>query len=138
MAASGFTQADTEKAPARLSDGELGTESWPLTPFFFLMLRRPPRSTLFPYTTLFRSPLPDASAAVLPAPSSNFQEATGGALATALASAWTSASLRPPSERRTSSMIPFRHSPDWLAPICSVAVELGPAPHAGRLATKTP
>src|SRR5258708_35272525 len=28
-----------------------------LTPlfFFFLMIRRPPRSTLFPYTTLFRS-----------------------------------------------------------------------------------
>ena len=25
------------------------------TYFFFLMLRRPPRSTLFPYTTLFRS-----------------------------------------------------------------------------------
>src|SRR5215204_7004766 len=23
--------------------------------FFFLMIRRPPRSTLFPYTTLFRS-----------------------------------------------------------------------------------
>src|SRR5260370_30150996 len=29
--------------------------------FFFLMIRRPPRSTLFPYTTLFRS------AAALPA-----------------------------------------------------------------------
>src|SRR2546430_9744188 len=29
--------------------------------FFFLMIRRPPRSTLFPYTTLFRSPgLPPA------------------------------------------------------------------------------
>src|SRR5262249_62138976 len=30
----------------------------PLLPFlffFFLMIRRPPRSTLFPYTTLFRS-----------------------------------------------------------------------------------
>src|SRR5947209_17343470 len=27
--------------------------------FFFLMIRRPPRSTLFPYTTLFRSE-PDA------------------------------------------------------------------------------
>src|SRR3712207_7429391 len=27
--------------------------SW--TFFFFLMIRRPPRSTLFPYTTLFRS-----------------------------------------------------------------------------------
>src|SRR3989442_3517934 len=25
--------------------------------FFFLMIRRPPRSTLFPYTTLFRSDL---------------------------------------------------------------------------------
>src|SRR5258708_37915586 len=32
---------------------------WPLESassiFFFLMIRRPPRSTLFPYTTLFRS-----------------------------------------------------------------------------------
>src|SRR3712207_8392665 len=27
----------------------------PLIVFFFLMIRRPPRSTLFPYTTLFRS-----------------------------------------------------------------------------------
>src|SRR3712207_7994177 len=26
--------------------------------FFFLMIRRPPRSTLFPYTTLFRSQAP--------------------------------------------------------------------------------
>src|SRR3712207_8131337 len=29
--------------------------------FFFLMIRRPPRSTLFPYTTLFRSGLVRAS-----------------------------------------------------------------------------
>src|SRR3712207_7575758 len=28
--------------------------------FFFLMIRRPPRSTLFPYTTLFRSPAQEA------------------------------------------------------------------------------
>src|SRR3712207_8645838 len=27
----------------------------PRPSFFFLMIRRPPRSTLFPYTTLFRS-----------------------------------------------------------------------------------
>src|SRR2546427_3061036 len=27
--------------------------------FFFLMIRRPPRSTLFPYTTLFRSHVHD-------------------------------------------------------------------------------
>src|SRR3712207_9066465 len=31
--------------------GEMRTTSL----FFFLMIRRPPRSTLFPYTTLFRS-----------------------------------------------------------------------------------
>src|SRR5271169_7017297 len=30
--------------------------------FFFLMIRRPPRSTLFPYTTLFRSPRSPARA----------------------------------------------------------------------------
>src|ERR1041385_9350844 len=29
-----------------------------VTLFFFLMIRRPPRSTLFPYTTLFRSRAP--------------------------------------------------------------------------------
>src|SRR2546427_12986623 len=31
--------------------------------FFFLMIRRPPRSTLFPYTTLFRSQMRLAQAA---------------------------------------------------------------------------
>src|SRR5260370_32293899 len=36
--------------------------------FFFLMIRRPPRSTLFPYTTLFRSrALPRLPAPALPA-----------------------------------------------------------------------
>src|SRR3712207_8742715 len=29
-----------------------------MTIFFFLLIRRPPRSTLFPYTTLFRSLAP--------------------------------------------------------------------------------
>src|SRR6266540_3387448 len=44
-----------------LSIGRMGKESrhcnyWiNHTSFFFLMIRRPPRSTLFPYTTLFRS-----------------------------------------------------------------------------------
>src|SRR2546426_12619103 len=33
----------------------LYTFSLPPSLFFFLMIRRPPRSTLFPYTTLFRS-----------------------------------------------------------------------------------
>src|SRR5262249_61300017 len=36
--------------------------------FFFLMIRRPPRSTLFPYTTLFRSlpRVPQTEACVTP------------------------------------------------------------------------
>ena len=38
--------------------------------FFFLMIRRPPRSTLFPYTTLFRS-LGDQSAWTIIAPEDN-------------------------------------------------------------------
>src|SRR6266516_923707 len=40
--------------------------------FFFLMIRRPPRSTLFPYTTLFRSvrrpARPAGSPAIRPVP----------------------------------------------------------------------
>src|SRR3990167_7287405 len=34
---------------------ELQSQSNLVCPLFFLMIRRPPRSTLFPYTTLFRS-----------------------------------------------------------------------------------
>src|SRR2546428_8323652 len=33
--------------------------------FFFLMIRRPPRSTLFPYTTLFRSASRDQAGAMV-------------------------------------------------------------------------
>src|SRR2546430_17476317 len=33
--------------------------------FFFLMIRRPPRSTLFPYTTLFRSLMAREGAAIV-------------------------------------------------------------------------
>src|ERR1039457_7381943 len=35
--------------------------------FFFLMIRRPPRSTLFPYTTLFRSMIGAMTSIVMPA-----------------------------------------------------------------------
>src|SRR2546430_15116260 len=36
--------------------------------FFFLMIRRPPRSTLFPYTTLFRSQQDDGETECNPSP----------------------------------------------------------------------
>src|SRR5690606_40701591 len=39
----------------------------PRCPSFLFVLLRPPRSTLFPYTTLFRSPKPARSDAVLAA-----------------------------------------------------------------------
>src|ERR1039457_3853462 len=42
---------------ARLSRGYVSSVRFFLFLFFFLMIRRPPRSTLFPYTTLFRSHL---------------------------------------------------------------------------------
>ena len=44
--------------------------------FFFLMIRRPPRSTLFPYTTLFRSVLTGELQRIGP-----WAERRGGALA---------------------------------------------------------
>src|SRR2546427_6375648 len=51
--------------------------------FFFLMIRRPPRSTLFPYTTLFRSdayvytPDPDALAEEFISRGVSFREPLG-------------------------------------------------------------
>src|SRR3712207_7121825 len=45
--------------------------------FFFLMIRRPPRSTLFPYTTLFRSGHPGYGGLPVPYKRCN---ATGRAL----------------------------------------------------------
>src|SRR6266571_5457106 len=55
-------QASTETwDPKKYTPFERGMESksvystFKSIPFFFLMIRRPPRSTLFPYTTLFRS-----------------------------------------------------------------------------------
>src|SRR2546430_15745795 len=47
---------------------ELGPGGKGVLPFFFLMIRRPPRSTLFPYTTLFRSYLRGASTACCRSP----------------------------------------------------------------------
>src|SRR3990172_2124449 len=47
-----------QAAPASRSEehtSELQSRLHLVCPLFFLMIRRPPRSTLFPYTTLFRS-----------------------------------------------------------------------------------
>src|SRR2546429_4953691 len=47
--------------------------------FFFLMIRRPPRSTLFPYTTLFRSLGGPRAAIVVQLLTETFVLALGGA-----------------------------------------------------------
>src|SRR6266478_7283688 len=52
----------------------LGLQS-SLPSFFFLMIRRPPRSTLFPYTTLFRSRVPTYFFPGFPSPTSTFMDA---------------------------------------------------------------
>src|SRR3712207_7484530 len=46
--------------------------------FFFLMIRRPPRSTLFPYTTLFRSVRALGEALELPYAAVWLAEPSGG------------------------------------------------------------
>src|SRR3712207_7241764 len=51
---------------------------------FFLMIRRPPRSTLFPYTTLFRSVVHDGVAASLAGIPGSPASAEDAATATAL------------------------------------------------------
>src|SRR5258708_35547346 len=85
--------------------------------FFFLMIRRPPRSTLFPYTTLFRSQ-PDHPGRAWqrgPARVSRRQPGGGGGLSTLL----HAGARRPParSEEHTSEL----QSPDHL--VCRLLLE---------------
>src|SRR5258708_27853397 len=83
--------------------------------FFFLMIRRPPRSTLFPYTTLFRSAVYGRLLAE--------QSASKNAIARELAT------LKLRSEEHTSEL----QSPDHL--VCRLLLEKknNPASRRGRL-----
>src|SRR5438552_13616528 len=74
-----------------------------LSIFFFLMIRRPPRSTLFPYTTLFRSS-PSGAARCRRAGSCTARRRAGP-------------SRRPRSEEHTSEL----QSPDHL--VCRLLLE---------------
>src|SRR5437868_12540265 len=72
--------------------------------FFFLMIRRPPRSTLFPYTTLFRSK--EFGPAVLPPAIlvGKKEWRTGNRCHSSLSSRQISARPRPRSEEHTSEL----------------------------------
>src|SRR3989338_6874434 len=52
----GMTTLLTVPGRSEEHTSELQSQFHLLFPLFFLMIRRPPRSTLFPYTPLFRSP----------------------------------------------------------------------------------
>src|SRR5438094_2544311 len=68
--------------------------------FFFLMIRRPPRSTLFPYTTLFRS-----EGAQAPLPRRRRRRASGSRSATIDRKEYVATGrLMPRSEEHTSEL----------------------------------
>src|SRR3712207_9272185 len=73
--------------------------------FFFLMIRRPPRSTLFPYTTLFRSVRQASTPQITnhPRKSSTCSEPPAPPASTAMARP-TSSSANPRSEEHTSEL----------------------------------
>src|SRR3712207_8431074 len=77
--------------------------------FFFLMMRRPPRSTLFPYTTLFRSRVVtrgraahENAAATLHAPERRRPRVAAGKVDDHVNAAFVRATLR--SEEHTSEL----------------------------------
>src|SRR5229473_5798877 len=75
--------------------------------FFFLMIRRPPRSTLFPYTTLFRS---RADAVSAPAVCGIAQTETADHLGHAQRRARAGSRQRPPGGAVRDTMGPRSHS----------------------------
>src|SRR3989475_3654116 len=94
--------------------------------FFFLMIRRPPRSTLFPYTTLFRSswqrPLPPCAGS----PRSSSGSASCAGSPTSCPITWHHA------RRRSSAPLPRLTRPWWLAVFLVLPATLG-AQGGGRV-----
>src|SRR5256885_11831541 len=86
--------------------------------FFFLMIRRPPRSTLFPYTTLFRSP----------------GSATG--LWPPRRSGWPSSQCRPSAPRRSEEHTSELQSPCNL--VCRLLLEKKKKTHATSQCAHSP
>src|SRR5258708_21755062 len=83
--------------------------------FFFLMIRRPPRSTLFPYTTLFRSAT--LVSPMIPALPATYAARFAVALIPATDAMFTIAPANLRSEEHTSEL----QSPDHL--VCRLLLE---------------
>src|SRR5437763_3016811 len=80
------------------------------------MIRRPPRSTLFPYTTLFRSPRREARAPGVPLPASGRVRFPGG-VHPGVGSEQREPGAEPRSEEHTSEL----QSPMYL--VCRLLLE---------------
>src|SRR5258708_20656872 len=85
--------------------------------FFFLMIRRPPRSTLFPYTTLFRS----IQAQAIPAVLAGHDLLAGAQTGTGKTAAFTLPMLQRLSQGRSEEHTSELQSPDHLA--CRLLLE---------------
>src|SRR3712207_8339096 len=95
---------------------------------FFLMIRRPPRSTLIPYTTLFRSAAaaeeaPEGAAAAEEAPEGAESAAEGAAAAEEApeAAAAPTRTARRPQARRSEEHTPELQSRQYL--VCRLLLE---------------
>src|SRR5437763_11422341 len=87
-----------------------------LVVFFFLMILRPPRSTLFPYTTLFRSGRAAAKAVRRPTGPVEARGRLAGA-ARGAGRSWRAGAIRVRSEEHTSEL----QSPMYL--VCRLLLE---------------
>src|ERR1051325_2096808 len=86
--------------------------------FFFLMIRRPPRSTLFPYTTLFRSYCAQNSAGKRPAGVSMLVFHTvPRRVAGSVADSAANSSMHDPAGRTSGPPLPLR---SWRAPAATL------------------
>src|SRR2546427_3797308 len=72
--------------------------------FFFLMIRRPPRSTLFPYTTLFRSLFDLLRRVLVVLELAGEERLVGGEVEVAVAAQVEDDRLQPRSEEHTSEL----------------------------------
>src|SRR5690242_21416936 len=75
--------------------------------FFFLLLRRPPTSTLFPYTTLFRSSVPRSpghNSPIVRGRRSRPRQPSAASDQATYATGWRGLDRRPRSEEHTSEL----------------------------------
>src|SRR2546427_9560186 len=101
--------------------------------FFFLMIRRPPRSTLFPYTTLFRSHghlAADAGGTCPGGRSGSFHGTAGPAAFFRLRGA---PHCRRPAPDRKSTRLNSSHSQISYAVFCLKKKKTTPAPSTSQL-----